>query len=220
MQRNTEGLTYKYSRGFYDSQLSFMERCQSYDPEAANEVRIKRSERASLIGRDEYDPNLPRLQAEARRALSDPNYSADLGPYRLGPGGVGDGGSGASGPVPGTGNTAITGAYRTTVPNMILPASVHAQYNGRGLPQEVCKRQDEEAMRGYIAAVAGQGSLQTYRILIAGTEHSLAIMKQCEDTPAIAQNIEYLQKTRAQGIKNCASVEAIPGACLAPFRGN
>jgi hypothetical protein len=217
---SAEGKTFQFSRGFYDALLNMVSPCQSYDSEARSEVGIKSRERASLSGQDPYDPNLAWLQAESRKAVSDPNYSADLGPVRLAGSGATSGGSGAGAAAPSRPATATpdqNAAYRTQIVDRILPASFHARFTGKGLPLSTCTAQ-EQANINYVEDVPANGMLALNRKLMAALELGLAIYKQCENDPAAWRQIEGWQQSRAQAFKNCKMVATDESACLLPYR--
>ncbi len=199
---------------FYDSLLSILERCQSFDREAANEVGIKRGERSHLASYRGANPNLPWLQAEARKAVSDPNYSADLGPYRLGPGGVGDGGSAPANAAPGGAGGA---SYATSLADAILPASIIGRFTGRGLPAATC----DDQMRADASLVSSNpsgGIPDQMRQAMAAAELALAIYRQCEGDPAADRQIAYYRQLRATSLDGCRGLSSNPGYCVTPWR--
>lgn len=198
--------------GFYDALISMSSRCASYDSEARQEQQIKTRERGNSRYSDASNADLPWFRDQARRALSDPNYSASLGPYRLGPGGVGDGAA-ASAASPAAG----TGGYATQIVNRILPDSFHAQFTGRNLPIATCTAQSQTHI-GYVENVSSEGMFGGYRKIMAATELGLAIFKQCEQDPAAKREIDNWQATRAQALENCRMVASVASGCLAPFR--
>jgi hypothetical protein len=215
-QRITESnISFKFTTGFYDALLTMVDRCAAYDPKAAEEVRIKRGERASLDTRyQENDPNLGILRNEVRRALSDPNYSSSLGPYRLGPGGVSDDGSP---PQSATGGGASGAGYVTALADAILPASIMGRFTGKGMPIATCDEQ--MAANSSIVPRTASGTIpDQMRQAMAAAELGIVIYRQCEGDPAAEGKIAYYRQLRSTSLDGCRGLSSNPGYCLTPWR--
>lgn len=94
------------TRELYAAYADLLGRCASYDPN----VKSLYDQYASLslsTPPGAVSAGADRSIAEVNKALANPNYSAELGPYRLGPGGTGGGGGStaqAGGRCPADGN--------------------------------------------------------------------------------------------------------------------
>ena len=226
------GVDYREGMRAYSAYMQLWGRCRGSDPEAdqyyADMVNFLR-EAQSRGDRDTTVPaNAPFFDAVSR-ALSDPNYSADLGPVR-GQASVPKGSAAGSGGAAGSGPDEARGSEEGPAPgtsvgsfeiiNPVLPAW-QSKYAGKGLSPDTIAEQessDPELQRIQAQLNATRDVIIRLRLLIAQLEGMIVIHRQSQDVPGERQRIRGMVESRNAAIANCQNVSSNPGLCTTPFR--
>jgi hypothetical protein len=212
--------------------------CRATDPDVAHDyddVAGFLREAQARGDRDEYvAKNVPFFN-EVSKAVSDPNYSADLGPVRgqiiSGPGaasGGAGGGGGAGGPGGGASNGGDSGgpAPGTSVGNFdiatpVLGSSFQSKYSAQGLaPDRIEQLEASDAELKSIQAEleTERGSIQRMRLLIAQLEAMIVIHRQSQDYPGEKERIQGMIDTRNKTIELCRNFATDQSICTRPLR--
>lgn len=217
------GVDYREAKRINNAYFQIWGPCRSYDPAMEKEYQDI-AQFAGQLGPDQYVPSNEPFFSEVNKAISDPNYSADLGPVKGQP--VGGSGSGVSsnappasgpaqdGPAPGTSVGPVT------IATPVLPPSFQQKYSGTGLsPDTISQQMDSDPqLRSIDAQLQNTREIVTkLRLLIAQLEARIIIMRQSQDFPDAHKLIQGMIEARKAAILQCQSFSINPGLCTTPM---
>lgn len=199
--------------------------CRGADPKADQEYAENADYLSQYQGRghrDQFPPATQQFLQELNRAISDPNYSAELGPAK------GDRSAMASAPAqpqrpPQPSKPSAPGTWmgQVDVPTPVLPQSFYAQYAGRGVPAATLDQQaksDAYLQKLQADLNAGGDLITRMRLLTAQLEGMIVIFRQAENVPGARERVEGMIRSRDATIKNCQNMAATPAICTQSIR--
>jgi len=214
-----------WDRRAFSANAQMWSRCVGQgDSRADSEYRDNTEYAQNAVSYNTPDYHTPATEGflnEVNRAMSDPNYSADLGPVRgqaqSGGGGASNqpSGGGEDGPAPGTSLASFN------VANPTLPQSFQSQYSGTGLSPDTINQQmdsDPELQRLQAQIDSTRDLVTKLRLTIAQLEGRIVILRQSQDYPDARRLIQGMIEARNAAIANCQNVAASPGTCTQPMR--
>lgn len=218
---NVGGIT--WGARVHSTYMQMWAQCRGSDPEAEREYQENAHYLGNYQRRGNADNSSPGFLNELNSAISDPNYSAELGPVRGQAGSSGSAGDGADnalagggeeGPAPGT----SVGPFK--IANPTLPQSFQAKYSATGLSPDTINQQmdsDAELQRIQAELDSTRDTITKLRLLIAQLEGRIVIMRQSQDFPDARRLIQGMVESRNSAISNCEAIASSRGICTAPL---